>query len=142
MTRKVTANCFRKRLLLLPYTNKLFWVHPHYTPLVFEQRKISIVKTTKYAYIIPYIQYSSTSCTPCTKYTSTFLAVPQSKKGVVAFSILRSFAVPKVAVSLWGMMYRQMFDLSIFFASLYQPTMIQIVYSTDYCSKCICSGKM
>ena len=122
MTRKVTANCFRKRLLLLPYANKLFSAHPHYTPLVFEQRKISTTKTTKYAILFP--AYSTQVLTArCVRYTLRhFWRYRSQKMGDVAFSILVSFAVPKVAVSLWGMTYRQMFDLSIFFASLYQPT--------------------
>jgi len=47
-------------------------------------------------------------------------------------SILCALAVLYVAVSLWGKMYRQISVLSVFSASLYLSTMIQVMYTIDY----------
>src|SRR6266567_261034 len=101
MTRKVTAYCFRKRLLLLPYTNKLFSTQPHYTPLYWNNKDINRVNNETRC-IIPYVQYSGTNCTLCTIYASTFLAAPQSKKGDVVISISRLLAVPELCSILMG----------------------------------------
>ena len=48
------------------------------------------------------------------------------------FSILCALAVLYVAVSLWGKMYRQISVLSVFSASVYLSTMIEITHNIDY----------
>jgi hypothetical protein len=54
MTRKVTAVRFRKRLLLRPYTCKLFSSHPRTHPHII-RRDVSLVYNNKTRYIFPTI---------------------------------------------------------------------------------------
>src|SRR5205085_2569594 len=53
MTRKVTAYCERKRLLLLPYTNKLFSTRPHNTSTYISTKAGLTTRTTKHATLFP-----------------------------------------------------------------------------------------
>src|SRR5256885_12103886 len=53
MTRKVTAYCLCKRLLLLPYTNKLFSTRPHNTSTHISTEQVSTIINNETRYFIP-----------------------------------------------------------------------------------------
>src|SRR6266480_2489013 len=128
MTRKVSAYCFRKRLLLLPYTNKLFSTRPRYNHPIFERKRGSLIKTTKHATIFPYIVLMYQSYMNA-MHASTFLVMPQQKEPNSMWFFSISCAI---AVSLWGKMSRQLSVLSVFSARVSMSTMIQIIYNIDY----------
>jgi len=109
MTRKVTAGCFRKRLLLLPYTYKLcnfpHICHPQLPTLPDTHRGVATYAThakkthfninTKTRYIIP-IAITFGFCNSRVQY-------PLRVRYCVAFSLN----------GLWGKMYRLSFCVSL-----------------------------
>lgn len=72
MTRKVTAHCSRKRLLLLSYTYELFptSTSPHSTS-PYSTKQVAIVQTTKDATLFPHPWYSGTIAVSNSLYNST-----------------------------------------------------------------------